>query len=300
MSDDRPIALPLGIASLIWEETSRIILSRTEDLIDAKSTTMHRIWQIPELLVHIVSFLPASDINCTFHISHHFQTLLKANLPPQLRPLPDAPRSRISPSNLRLPRDVAAQASSYLAQELAIPKQLKVEDSYYFWREAARSQIFDTLLPGLHPLFAKYGARLMSGYEALAERRMDFCLQTDVPYHDLYKLVHGEAKEGWNGALGVGVKAVTVFCLGGVQWDLLYSGVRYREHRGAKRFRIRLEREEGVRLKDVMEELAGTLVVYGMSGGLGQDVTLVWVFSNTCEEHEALQESETSCFRWNG
>ena len=261
---------------------------------------MHRIWQIPELLVHIISFLPAPDIDRAFHISRHFQTLLKANLPPQLRPLPDAPRCKRSASNPTPPEDVVAQASAYLAQELATPKQLKCEDSYYFWREAARSQILDTLLPSLHPLFTRFETRLMSGYEALANSKMDVWLQTVVPYHDLYKLVHGEAKEGWGEALGPRVKAVTVFCLSGVHWDLLYSGVRYREHRGVKRFSVMLDREEGVRLKDVMEELAGTLVVHGMSGGLGQDVTLVWIFDNTGEELEAVQASETGWFVWNG
>lgn len=262
--------------------------------------TMHRIWQIPRLLIHIVAFLPAFDISCTFHIPHHFKPLLKANLRWQIRPLPDAPRSRTSPRKIILPEDVAAQASSSLAQKRAIPLQLNMENSYYFWRGAARGQIFGALLPCLQSLFTKYGARLMSGYEALAERMMDFCLQTNMPYHDLYKLVHGEAKEGWGGPLGVEVKAVTVFCLGDVRWGLLYKGVRYWEHRGAMRFSISLEGEEGVRLKDVMEDLAGTLVIYGMSGGLGQDASLVWVFGHTCEEHEVSQESETSWFRLNG
>jgi hypothetical protein len=50
-------------------------------------------------------------------------------------------------------------------------------------------------------------------------------------------------------------------------------------------------------LKDVLEELAGTLVVHGMSGGLGQDVTLVWVFNNTFDEH---QKSEAAWFVRNG
>lgn len=258
---------------------------------------MHRTWQIPELLVHIISFLPAPDINRAFDVSRHFRTLLKENLPPQLRPLPDTSRSMRTSNNPRLPEDVIAQTSAYLAQELAIPKQLKCEDSYYFWREAAQSHILNTLLPALHPLFAKYETRLMNGYEALAEWKMDICLQTEMPYHDLYKLVHGIAKEGWGETLGVGVKAVTVFCLSGAQWDLLYSGVRYQEHRGAKRFSVRLEREEGVMLKDVLEELAGTLVVHEMSGGLGQDVTLVWKFKNTFDEH---QKSEAAWFVWNG
>ncbi|KAF3052616.1 hypothetical protein E8E11_010551 [Didymella keratinophila] len=249
---------------------------------------MHRIWQIPELLVHIISFLPASDINRALHINRHFRTLLKANLPPQLRPLPDTPHYKRSPCDSKLPEDAIVQASAYLSQELATPKQLKCEDSYYFWREAARSQILDTLLPSLHPLFAKFRTRIMQGYEALAQCKINICLQIDVPYRSLYKLVHGDAKEGWDEALGVGVKTVTVYCLGGVHWDLLYSGVKYREHRGVKRFSVRLEREKGVRLKDVMEELAGTLVVHGMSGSLGQDVTLVWVFGDSSEEHEAV------------
>jgi ribosomal protein L27 len=239
---------------------------------------MHRIWQIPELLIHIISFLPASDINRSFQISSHFRTLLKATLPPQLRPLPDRPPSKHSSRTRALPQEVRDQAATYLAHELATPKQLKTEDVYYYWREGAQSQIFDTLSPCLHPIFAKFETKLVNGYEALAKGKMDACLQTDVPYHELYELVHGEKRDDWSEHLAVKANAVTVFCLGGTQWDLLYGDVRYRDLGGVQRFSVRVEREDGVMLGDVMEELRGTLVVQGMSGGLGQDVTLVLVF----------------------
>lgn len=244
---------------------------------------MHRVWQIPELLVHIVSFLPAPDIDRSFHISRHFRALLKANLPPQLRPIPELPRSKRSSRIQALPQEVRNKASAYVAHEAATPKQLKMEDAYYYWREGARCQVLDALSPHLHPVFAKYATMLVNGYESLAEGRVDVRLQTDVPYHALYELVHGKDRVGWDRILAVKAKVVTVFCLGGLSWDLLYAGVQYRDYSGVKRFSVRVEREEGVRLGDVLEELTGTLVVDGMGGGLGQDVTLVWVFDDGCE-----------------
>lgn len=237
---------------------------------------MHRIWQIPELLAHIISFLPAADINRSFQISHHFANLLKSSLPPQLRPLPES-RSTHSSGTQALPQDVIDKASAYLADELAMPKQPRMEDS---WCKGTQGHILDALKPCLHPLLAKSVTRLDGGFGSLAGGSMDVCFQTDVPYQELYVLVHGKEKRGWDELLGTDVKGVTVFCLGGVQWDLLYSGVRYRDSGGVQRFSVRIERVEGVRLGDAMEELAGTLVMHGMSGGLGQDVTLLWRFGD--------------------
>ncbi|KAF1927952.1 uncharacterized protein M421DRAFT_5618 [Didymella exigua CBS 183.55] len=239
---------------------------------------MHRIWQIPELLVQIISFLSAYDINRALHVSLHFKTLLKANLPPQLRPLPDGPRYKRSSSSQQLPQEVTAEAAEYLAHEAATPRQLKSEDSYYYWREGARSHVLDTLTPYLHPLFAKFATRLVDGYDSLAVGKTDICLQTNIPYYDLYELVNGEENESWVEYLAIKTTAVTVYCLGGVQWDLLYAGVRYRDYGGVKRFSVKVEREEGVRLGDVLQELIGPLMMYGMSKGLGQEVTLVWWF----------------------
>lgn len=177
-----------------------------------------------------------------------------------------------------------AKASECVAHEAATLQPLKMEDAYYYWREGVRSQIFDALLPHLHPVFAKSATRLVDGYKALAEGKTAISLQTDVPYHALYELVHGQDRQGWSGVLAEGVTTVTVFCLGGASWDLLYWCVKYRDHGSIKRFSVRVERAEGVRLGDVMEELAGTLVADGMRGGLGQDVRLVWVFDDGCKE----------------
>ena len=242
---------------------------------------MHPVWQIPELLVHITSFLPASDINGAFNISHHFRTTLKANLPPQLRSLPD-PFPKKPNQAQKLPQNVRDKAASFGTHDAALPDQLKMDDTYYFWREEARSDVLDTLLPHLHPVLSQPATCLLDGFDALAAGRTSFSLHVDVPYHQLYELVQGKPRDDVDGFLAVKPPtAVTVFCLGGVQWDLLYANVKYRDYGGVKRFSIRVEREEGVRMSDVVDELRGTLIVDGMSGGLGQNVALIWVFEDS-------------------
>jgi hypothetical protein len=89
---------------------------------------MHPVWQIPELLVQIISFLPASDIDRTFDISHHFRTTLKANLPPQLRSLPD-PSPKKSNQVRTLPQKVRDKAAAFGTHDAALPAQLKMDDT---------------------------------------------------------------------------------------------------------------------------------------------------------------------------
>jgi hypothetical protein len=241
---------------------------------------MHPVWQIPELLVQIISFLPASDIDRTFDISHHFRTTLKANLPPQLRSLPD-PSPKKSNQVRTLPQKVRDKAAAFGTHDAALPAQLKMDDTYYFWREEARGEVLDALLPYLHPVLSKPVTCLLDGFDALAAGKTSFTLHVDVPYHQLYELVQGKPEEDIGGFLAVKPPtAVTVFCLGGVQWDLLYANVKYRDYGGVKRFSVRVEREEGVRMSDVVNEMRGTLVVDGMSGGLGQNVAMIWVFED--------------------
>lgn len=42
---------------------------------------------------------------------------------------------------------------AYVKHEAATPKQLKMEDSYYYWRKGSQRQVLDALTPHLHPLF---------------------------------------------------------------------------------------------------------------------------------------------------
>jgi hypothetical protein len=241
---------------------------------------MHPVWQIPELLVHIISFLPASDIDRTFDISHHFRTTLKANLPPQLRSLPE-PSPKKTNQARTLPQNVRDKAASFGTHDAALPTQLKMEDTYYYWREEARGEVLNALLPHLHPELSKPVTCLLDGFDALAAGKTSFTLHVDVPYHQLYELVQGKPEEDLSCLLAAKPPtAVTVFCLGGVQWDLLYANVRYKDYEGVKRFSVRVEREKGVRMSDVVNEMRGTLVVDGMSGGLGQNVAMIWVFED--------------------
>lgn len=241
---------------------------------------MHRIWQIPELLVQIISFLPAQDIERALHLSHYFRISLKANLPPHLRPLPDDLPIRSSHKRT-LSQNVCDAARGVGTQEAALPEQLKMADTYFYWREAARYEVVKTLRPCLHPVLGKNAAYLIDGYESLAEGKMTICLQTDIPHQQLYDLAYGKSMNPSNGFLAVvPPTAVNVFCMRGASWDPSYANVRCRDYGGMKRWSVRVEAESGVRMGDVLNELRGTLVVDGMSAGCGQDVVLVWMFDD--------------------
>jgi hypothetical protein len=244
---------------------------------------MHPIWQIPELLVHVVSFLPIDDNHHMLTISHHFRTLLKANLPPQLRPLPDSYHKRLC-IDQALFQAVKDKAKAYMSREVATPNPLRFEDSYHYWREDARSHVLAALSPCLHPVLCKYVTFLTDGYDSLAEGGTNFCLQIDIPHDSLCELVYSKHR-GDRGSLLAVVpsKSVTVFCLGGASWDLLYGNVTYRSYGGVSRFSVRVEKESGVSLGDILDELMGPLVVDGMSGGLWQDVVLVGIFEDGCD-----------------
>lgn len=253
---------------------------------------MHRVWHIPELLVQIVSFLPAADIDQAFHISHHFRAILRATLPPHLRPLPDrSPKKSTRQQSLQEVRD---KARAFGTQENSLPAQLMMTDTYFHWREAARYEVLRALRPCLHPVLGKYATRLIDGYEGLADGNLNVCLQTDVPYQQLYDLVHGKERQEGDSYLAVKPPAaVTVFCLRVLGWDSTFANVRFRYCRGTKRLSIRVEREGGVRMSDVFDELRGTLVDNWKDEILEQDVVLGWVVEDHIDARMTLESSWT-------
>ncbi len=241
---------------------------------------MHHTWHVPELLTGIISSLPASDISQAFQISHHFRNILRSNLSPCLRPLPENTCNKQSRSTT-LPQDVRDEAKAFGTQEIALPEQLKMTDIYYYWLEDAQSQVLDKLKTCLHPFLSRHAVQLINGYEALAEGKLSFCLQTVIPFQHLYDFIYGKDRKTRSGFLASKPPtAVTVFCFGGVAWDLSYANVQCREYESGKKPSVRVEKEGGVMMEDIVNELRGTLVVDGMSGGLGQDVVLIWKFDD--------------------
>ncbi|KAJ8109914.1 hypothetical protein OPT61_g7102 [Boeremia exigua] len=191
-------------------------------------------------------------------------------------------------------QDIREKAKTFGINDDRLPEQLKATDTYYYWREDARCQVLNTLRPCLHPILGKYATHLIDGYEALAEGKLSFCLQTYIPSHELYNLVHGKDRGSYSDFLATDPPtAVTVACSGGANWDLLYANVKYRDYGSTKKFSIRVERETGVRLNDVLDELSGTLIINGTSEVLGQDVVLVWVFDDSNDKHDLILQSST-------
>ena len=244
--------------------------------------TMHPIWQIPELLCQIISFLPDDDIARSFNISHYFRATLKANLAPQLCVLPDFSHTKTTRNIQPVLHGVLNEARSCIAHEVTSPKQMRHEHAYYDWREHACCQVPCALPTRLHPALAKHKTSLVNEYDSLTKGDMNVSLQIGIRHHDLHSLLHGEGTPGRDDPLAVvPPKSVTVFCLKGANWDLLYANVKYRMYGGVKRFSVRVEREGGVRLSDVLDELKGTLIVNRGSGALEQGVVLLWVFNGS-------------------
>lgn len=243
---------------------------------------MHRLWHIPELLIQIISFLPASDTKRALQTSHHFRTTLKAILPPHLRPFPDHPSCK-SPRthDYHLLQDLHEKARALRTRDTTLPDQFKMTDAYFHWREVAHHELLGALKPSLHPVLGNYATRLLDGYGALAEGRMNVRLQVSIPYARLYDLVHGEQQV--DGSEGLTVKApvaVTVFCTRVLCFDSSYANVRVRDCGAGKALSVRVENEGRVRVSDVLDELRGTLVVGHKNDDLEQDVGLLWVLQD--------------------
>lgn len=134
--------------------------------------------------MHIISFVPVSDLQNCYSVSRSWHTLLLANLPARLRPLPDAPTRSIStpPAHdplLPLPtRNIARQIQRYTKQNVVGSLLLNPSDDYLFWLEAAYAGLLHALRPHLHPLLAQHAYDLAGGIDDVAKGDMGVWVRT--------------------------------------------------------------------------------------------------------------------------
>jgi hypothetical protein len=234
-------------------------------------------WHIPELLIYTLSHLDEVSLSRCYQISHYFCSTLKNNLPPQNRPLPDT----ITPSSTThkqpyltppkqqaictfLPKDIRHLASEIKTQDeqwIYLSNMMEVGDDYFYWREGAHDNILSLLSAHLHPFLSTTAWELVSGLESIVTGGLNIRLQTRCTFAALSNFLDDDKSEARG--LGVtmpGCKSVEVYCVRGTIWDLSYNSVMTTKDETWRGHSVRVEREKGVRMGDVIDELRRVLI----------------------------------------
>jgi hypothetical protein len=254
--------------------------------------TMHRLLLLPELLVEIITYLPYNDLTHCHLISSFFHKTLKNNLQPFKHPLPDPSiypsEKTLLPQPIRtLARDIEKHSAHWMTPGIL----LDISDDYYFWHDGAYSNLLHALSPFLHPLLASCAVEVVSGLESLVVGEMGIVLRTKMGTAAFWELFgeeeeEGKEREGWRvGYLTKpSCKVVEVYCPMGALWDEGYGNVLRRQRgREWQQRCVRVERERGVRMGDVVDELRGVLKVEMDMEAEGQEVVLEWRFGASAD-----------------
>lgn len=235
---------------------------------------MHSIWHIPELLIHIVLHLEEEDIANIYHVSHHWRQTLRNNLPPQLRPLPDA-----TPNFERRPipdtvRTLADEIELQQRQWTSLATLIELGDEYFFWRDGALEMVLQQIKPQLHPFLSTNAHALIGGLASVAGGKMGIWLQTQCSNTEFLKLCEDPKDEHLTQPP---TSSVELYCPKGGVWNATNKSVRRREGPTWRCNFVTIERKEGVRMSDVVDELRSVLVSDEGDGC----ILLDWQFGKT-------------------
>jgi len=271
---------------------------------------MHRIFLLPELLIQIVTLLPPSKLPIYASVSKHWRETLRLNLPPRLLSLRDAssaiPSTATKPETLdRLPQPLSSLAQDILArttQWMNPGLPLDISDDYYFWHEGAYGNLLSALVPFLHPWLGKHVCELIGGLDEMARGEMGICFRTKMSVGEFDEWFAGCENETEEGRISMSAylttpvtRSIEIYCVEGAEWDREYRNVLHRHGRRDWQQRcVRVEREKGVRMGDVVEELRTVLKTSRVGADTGEaiqgDVMLEWRFEETA--------SRMTCFEW--
>jgi hypothetical protein len=270
---------------------------------------MHRIFLLPEILIQIISFLPPSDLSACASVSRHWKETLRINLHPRLLPLPGTLSlhnyTTTSPQTLKkLPWPVSSVAQDILLRTTQWQNAgvlLDISDDYYFWHESAYSNLLSGLRQYLHPWLGKYLCEFVGELEEITQGEMGVCIRTKssaAEFDDWF--VGGErVMQEWRGLEAYltrpAIRSVEIYCVEGAVWDQEYGNVLRRGARREWQQRcVRIERERGIRMGDVVDELRDMLKTSEVVAGLGEDargeVLLEWRFEDAA--------TRMTCFEW--
>ncbi|EMD70040.1 hypothetical protein COCSADRAFT_22194 [Bipolaris sorokiniana ND90Pr] len=253
---------------------------------------MHRALTLPEVLLSIISYLPTRDLLTCHAVSSGWRRILIANLPARMRPLPDTPSSPLlQETTLVLPDSIRSLARSLNLR----PKELvnwivqpEVETDHLIWRDATTDELQEALGPYMHPLLAAHAYDLTGGVENVARGQMGLSIGTRMELGEFERMleIRDDEEEGMKYLTQPVTKKVEVRCLDGAEWNEEYMNVRAIEGEMEwLRKCVRVERESGVRMCDVIDELRGVIEADWIVQHGSGNVLLDWRMGDNPERH---------------
>lgn len=232
------------------------------------------------MLVQIVSFLPSEDFKQCYNVSKHWRCMLN-NLPPNLCPLPDQDFQR--PGLNSIPQSVRTVMTEMIPEILGwadikqraqAGEEMAIKEFADLNQDALR-RIHEVLSPCLHPFLAGHAWIFVQYLEKLAAGELQFKLRTRGTMRDFLKILSCEDGCWEKYLIEPPSKAVEVYLFQGALWNGTYANALSRGEESC----VRIEREKGVRMADVLEELNCLLCILDMDN-LDTDLELEFRFNN--------------------
>lgn len=155
---------------------------------------------------------------------------------------------------------------------------LELGDAYLRWREGTHAQVLEQIRPHLHPLLAVNAIELVSGLDSVTRGYLEICLRTKCTWKEFAELLDNQCWHAKSMAQPF-VRNVEVYAWGGARWDLSNQSVKLRGRENWARHMVRIEREKGVRMGDVVDELKG-LLTPDTNDEDDQSLLLEWKFQS--------------------
>lgn len=140
----------------------------------------------------------------------------------------------------------------------------------------------------MHPLLAAHAYDLTGGVENVARGQMGLSIGTRMELGEFERMleIRDDEEEGMKYLTQPVTKKVEVRCLDGAEWNEEYMNVRAIEGEMEwLRKCVRVERESGVRMCDVIDELRGVIEADWIVQHGSGNVLLDWRMGDNPERH---------------
>ncbi|KAF2032470.1 hypothetical protein EK21DRAFT_109850 [Setomelanomma holmii] len=181
-----------------------------------------------------------------------------------------------------LPDDVRTLAAAIEEQDEqwnSLANLMALGDDHFYWREGAYQNLLERVKPHLHPWLSTHASEFNEGAASLAAGGMKIRIHTQCTAKDLLELCDAEHDQAWGGEYLTQspVQSARLCCLKGAEWDRTNKSVIDRDGFTWRYSSILAQRERGVRMGDLVNELRGVLVP---ESDLDAMVLLEWHFTD--------------------
>lgn len=199
------------------------------------------------------------------------------NLPPHQRPIPDVSAQKADWT--LLPQPIRSLASQIKALDDEPMLACGRGDDYYFRWDGAYRELLQILRRHLHPFLAKHGRGFGVRFEAAVRGHVRIRFHTKCSTKEYIALSDDNLPNDDRDIYLTQPPPtdISIFGLKGVEWDLLYADVQSRDNGGGQDLGVRIQRERGVRMGDVLDELRGVLIP-DMGPNADGDILIEWHF----------------------